>query len=224
VPFVVLLLAAAIGWLVGGRVAALVRDAPARVPRRGVAQAITGAAFLLVTGWLLATRSAEPAWAIELLAYLTLAAASIALTLIDLDVHRLPNGIVLPGALVASALFGVACVLGAPWASLGRAGVGMALLAGFYLVLRLISPRGMGGGDVKLAGLLGLYLGWSGWAALVVGASAAFVFGGVFAVVLLATRRARLATAIPFGPWMIAGAWTGLVAGDGIGAWYLNAA
>ncbi|OZB87231.1 MAG: prepilin peptidase, partial [Microbacterium sp. 14-71-5] len=84
------------------------------------------------------------------------------------------------------------------------------------------SPRGMGGGDIKLAALVGLYLGWCGWGALVVGAFAAFLFGGVFSIVLLLLRRARRTSAIPFGPWMLAGAWFGIALGEPLGRWYVG--
>lgn len=71
----------------------------------------------------------------------------------------------------------------------------------------------MGGGDVKLAGVLGIALGWVGWSALAVGAVAGFVFGGLYGMLLLATRRAGRRTAVAFGPWMLLGAWTGIVWG-----------
>ena len=98
----------------------------------------------------------------------------------------------------------------------------MAALYAFYFVLRLVRPGGMGGGDVKLAGVIGIYLGWVGWGALAVGAFAAFVFGGVFGIALMLRRRAGRKTAIPFGPWMILGAWTGVFAGEAVGRWYVN--
>jgi len=164
----------------------------------------------------------SPVFWVVLVAYLYFASISIALTLIDVDVHRLPNSIVLPSYLVAGILFTLACLFGAPWQSLLRAAIAMAALYAFYFIVRLISPRGMGGGDVKLAGVVGLYLGWAGWAALAVGAFAAFVLGGVFGLILIAARRAGRKTAIPFGPWMILGAWVGLFAGEPIGRWYLG--
>ena len=72
--------------------------------------------------------------------------------------------------------------------------------------LHLISPRGLGMGDVRLAFVLGLYLGWLGWAAVVLGALAGFVVQAVIALGLLATRRIRLRDELPFGPAMLAGA------------------
>jgi leader peptidase (prepilin peptidase)/N-methyltransferase len=97
----------------------------------------------------------------------------------------------------------------------------MALLFGFYLVLALVYPAGMGLGDVKLAGLLGLYLGWLGWAAVAVGAFTAFLIGGLVGVSLLATGRAGRKTAVPFGPAMLSGALLSVFAGAPIAGWYL---
>ena len=123
-------------------------------------------------------------------AFLYFAAISIVLTLIDLDTHRLPNVIVLPSYLVAAGLFIAACVFGADWGALLRAAIGLAVLYGSYFMIRLIRPDGMGGGDVKLAGLLGLYLGWIGSGAIAVGAFTAFLLGGIYGVALMAVRRA----------------------------------
>ena len=79
-------------------------------------------------------------------------------------------------------------------------------------------------GDVKLAAVLGLYLGWLGWGVLAVGAFAAFLLGGIFAIALLLIGRARRRTAIPFGPWMIAGTWLGIALGSQIWNGYMVAA
>src|SRR5690606_30776657 len=111
--------------------------------------------------------------------------------------------IVLPSYLVLGVLFTAACLAGSSWDALIRAALGGAALFAFYFLLRLVRPGGMGGGDVKLAGVLGAALGWVGWGALAVGAFAAFVLGGLFAVVLMARGRAGRRSSIPFGPWMI---------------------
>lgn len=187
---------------------------PARHP---LVEAATGCAFAGVTAGLLTADTPPPIWLASVTpAYLYFAALGIALTLIDLRTHRLPNALVLPGYPVAAVLLVTACLLGAEWAGLVRAAIGMVALFSFYFALRLIGPTGMGGGDVKLAGLVGWYLGWLGWSTLVVGAAAAFVLGGVFGVILLALRRAGRRAAIPFGPWMILGAWVGIVFGEAL--------
>jgi leader peptidase (prepilin peptidase)/N-methyltransferase len=81
----------------------------------------------------------------------------------------------------------------------------------------------MGMGDVKLAAVLGLYLGFLGWGNLLVGAFAAFLFGGLFGLALMLARRAGRKTAIPFGPWMILGAWVGVFAGAQLTDLYFGA-
>ena len=177
---------------------------------------------------------------VTLLVFLSL---SIALTLIDLDTRRLPNAIVLPGwgtivalLLVTTVLTGLLPADGGleagrlgdgsweriDWGPLLRAVIGGIALFLFYFTVRLISPRGMGGGDVKLAGLVGTILGWFGWSSLIVGAFAAFALGGVFGIAMMLIGRARRKSAIPFGPWMLAGAWTGVVVGEPVSRWYMG--
>jgi leader peptidase (prepilin peptidase)/N-methyltransferase len=205
-----------LGWLIlRGRC----RDCGEPIsPRYPIVEAFTGLAF---AGIALAVGIEAPAvWALP--AYLYLAAISIALVLIDLDHHRLPDRIVLPSIGVGAVLLALASWASGDWEALLRAGIGGAGLYALYYVIRFIQPRGMGGGDVKLAAVLGLYLGWLGWGPLAVGAFAAFLLGGVYAIVLLITRRARRTTPIPFGPWMIAGAWLGIGVGAAVWNSYLN--
>ncbi|WP_270365575.1 prepilin peptidase [Microbacterium algeriense] len=135
------------------------------------------------------------------------------LTVIDVRTHRLPNRIVLPTLAGLLALAVVDALVAGRSASLVRALLGMVILGGLYAGLRAISPAGMGGGDVKLAAVIGLVLGWHGWQALLVGAASAFVLGALHALVLLALRKADRSTRIAFGPWMIAGAVLGVVLG-----------
>jgi leader peptidase (prepilin peptidase)/N-methyltransferase len=212
-----------VSWLVlRGTCASCGASISARYP---IVEAVSGVAFAVIAWVWLAVwpmSASVPAGVVVLVAYLYFAAISITLTLIDLDTHRLPNAIVLPSYLVAVGLFTLACLFGADWGALLRAAIGMAALYGFYFVIRLIRPDGMGGGDVKLAGLLGLYLGWIGWGALAVGAFTAFLLGGIYGVALMVARRAGRKSAIPFGPWMIAGAWVGIAVGETVGRMYVG--
>jgi len=155
-------------------------------------------------------------------ALLYLAAITIALALIDLDTHTLPNRIVLPAYPIGVLLLVVATIASGDWGDLLRASIGAAALFAFYLVLVLVYPGGMGLGDVKLAGVLGLFLGYLGWPALIIGAFAAFVLGGLYAIVLLVTRRVARTGGIPFGPWMLAGAWVGILGGTPLAHSYLT--
>lgn len=154
-------------------------------------------------------------------AFLYLGAISIALALIDLDTHRLPNAIVVPAYPVGFALIGAASAAAGDWSALLRALLGAAALFAFYFVLAVAVPRGMGFGDVKLAGVLGMYLGWLGWGSLIVGGFAAFVLGGLFAMALLLMRRVGRGSGIPFGPWMLAGAGIGIFFGEPLAEGYL---
>jgi leader peptidase (prepilin peptidase)/N-methyltransferase len=157
-----------------------------------------------------------PATILVLVAYAGFAVVGVALAAIDVATHRLPDRIVLPAGAIGAALLLLACLCGADWSSFARAAIGSAALFAGYFLLRLISPAGMGGGDVKLAAVVGLFLGWAGWGALVVGVFAAFLLGGLFGLALMLTRRAGRRTAIPFGPFMLVGAWIGIFAGDGL--------
>lgn len=159
---------------------------------------------------------------IGLVGFLYLAAISIALAIIDLETQRLPNVIVLPAYVVGALLLAASAILGGQPEVLLGAGIGMAALFLFYFLLVLIYPKGMGLGDVKLAGVLGLYLGFLGWGQLAVGAFGAFVLGGVFSIVLLIIGRAGRKTRVPFGPWMLAGAWVGIFSGEQVSTWYLG--
>jgi len=213
-----------ISWLVlRGKCANCAAPISARYP---LVELATGLAFVGVVWWVveafrLAALAQRPeAIVLVAVAHLYLASISIALTLIDLDTRRLPNAIVLPSYVVLAVLFTVACVFGVPWEALVRAALGGVALFVFYWLLRAIRPGGMGGGDVKLAGVLGAALGFVGWGALIVGAFAAFVIGGVVGIALMLARRATRKTAIPFGPFMIVGAWIGLFSGEAITHWY----
>jgi leader peptidase (prepilin peptidase)/N-methyltransferase len=150
---------------------------------------------------------------VDLPAYLYLAAVGVALAMIDLDLQRLPDVLTLPSYPVGLALLGMAAIVDdAPHAFI-RALLGMAALFGFYAVVWFIYPAGMGLGDVKLAGVLGLYLGWLGWGQLAVGAFAAFAVGGVVSIAIVVIKDAGRKTRIPFGPFMLIGAVIGIYAG-----------
>lgn len=211
-----------ISWIaLRGRCASCGATISARYP---LVELATGVAFVGVVFFCLDAWAGMSVIALSFvtIAYLYLAAISIALTLIDLDTHRLPNPIVLPSYVVLVVLLAVACLFGAPWDALLRAGIAGAALFAFYWILRVARPGGMGGGDVKLAGVIGIALGWIGWGAVVVGAFAAFLIGGVVGIALMLGRRATRKTAIPFGPFMVVGAWIGIIAGEPVARWYIG--
>jgi leader peptidase (prepilin peptidase)/N-methyltransferase len=106
------------------------------------------------------------------------------------------------------------------WWSLGRAVIGGAALFAFYFLLVLAYPAGMGWGDVKLAGLVGGVLAYLSWGALLVGAFAGFVLGAMVGVAVMAAGHGGRKTALPFGPFMIAGVLLALFAAAPLAGWY----
>jgi leader peptidase (prepilin peptidase) / N-methyltransferase len=100
---------------------------------------------------------------------------------------------------------------------------GFAAAAALWLLFLLISRFGpMGWGDIKLAPLLGFYLGWLGWGAVAVGVFAGFLLGGVVGAALMAIRLATMKSRVPFGPFMLAGALLAVFAGAPIASWYAS--
>ncbi len=187
-------------------------------PRYPLVEAGCGALFGLAA-WF-----TGPAW--DLPAVLYLAGVGVALALIDLDTHRLPDALVLPSYVAMAALLTLASwnpTGTSDWGALARAGIGAAAMFVVYFALVLVYPAGMGFGDVKLAGVLGMVLGWYGWSALAVGFFLPFVLGGLFALGLIAVRKATRKSGVPFGPWMVLGAGLGIVLGGHLVRWYFDA-
>jgi leader peptidase (prepilin peptidase) / N-methyltransferase len=143
---------------------------------------------------------------VVLIAYLYLAAISIALALIDIDLHKLPDALTLPSYPIAAVLLTAGALTAHQPFDLARAAIGGVALFALYAVLWFVYPKGMGLGDVKLAGVLGMYLGYLSWGTLAVGAFFGFALGGVIGITLMATGRATRKSKIPFGPFMLAGA------------------
>lgn len=215
-----------VSWLVlRGRCRDCAAPISARYP---LVELATAALFAVVAGvtvpglGLATDGRAAATTVVALVALLYLMAISIALALIDAEVHRLPNAIVLPAYPVLAALLVTSSALSGDWAALGRACTGLVVLGGAYLLLALAVPGGMGLGDVKLAGVLGMVLAYLGWGPLTVGAFGAFVLGGTFAIGLMVSGRARRGSGVPFGPWMLGGAWLGVFAGQPLLDGYLR--
>ncbi len=156
----------------------------------------------------------------ELPAFLYLAAVGVALAFIDYDTKRLPNALTLPSYAVGGALLLLPAAIEPDWPSYLRALLGLVALFAFYFLLAFIYPAGMGFGDVKLAGVLGLYLGWLGWGVLLVGGFLGFLLGAVIGVALMVAGRARRKATIPFGPFMVAGALLAVLWGQQVADWY----
>ena len=153
---------------------------------------------------------------------LALTSAGLALFVIDMKVHRLPNPIVLALYPITVCGLAIAGLVSGEW-PIARALLGAVVwLAVFGLVWLISRGRGMGFGDVKLAPILGVVLAWVGWGPALVGLFATWVIGGVVALLLLVSGRARRGTHLAFGPYMLIGTVIGLLVGAPVLAWYLG--
>ncbi|WP_437058055.1 prepilin peptidase [Streptomyces sp. enrichment culture] len=149
----------------------------------------------------------------EVAVWLLLAPVGVLLAAVDLRVRRLPDPLTLPLAAAALLLLGLVALVPEHAGEWTTALLGSLALGAGYLVLFLINPAGMGFGDVKLALGAGAVLGWYGWPTLMLGTFAGFLLGAFYGGALLVTRRAGRKTAIPFGPFLIAGAFLGVLVG-----------
>lgn len=182
--------------------------------RYPLVEAITGVLFG-VLAWQLGF-----SWVLPAMLYLT--AVCVALVFIDLDTQRLPNALTLPSYPILAGLLLLPAVVEGSWSDLLRAVLGGLALFLLYFVLALVNPAGMGMGDVKLSGVLGMGLAWFGWGVLAVGAMLAFLLGALVGVALLVTGRAGRRTKIPFGPFMVAGALLSILIGQQVADWYVG--
>ncbi len=153
-------------------------------------------------------------------AYLYLAAVGLALALIDLDCKRLPDKLTLPSYPVAAVLLGAAALLGSDSGSFVKAVLGGIAMFAVYFALAFAYPAGMGFGDVKLSGVLGLYTAWLGWGAWAVGLFLGFFLGGLFGIALIAVKKGGRKTAVPFGPFMLLGALVAILVGPELAQGY----
>jgi leader peptidase (prepilin peptidase)/N-methyltransferase len=201
-----------VSWLVlRGRCRSCGEPISARYP---LVEVFTGLLFALTAWWL------GLAW--DLPAFLYLAAIAVALSMIDFDTKRLPDAIVLPSYVVSGVLLALAALLDARWDDLLRGALAGAAVFAFYFLLAVIKPGGMGFGDVKLGGILGLYLGWLSWGAVIVGTFAGFVLGAVVGVVVMATGKGGRKTKVPFGPFMFIGTYLAFAVAQPIVDWYVG--
>ncbi|MET7582876.1 A24 family peptidase [Streptomyces microflavus] len=184
-------------------------DRPVPVPVPYAPGTLAPLVTVLACTVLAAATGARP----ELAGWLLLAPVAVLLATVDRRVHRLPDPLTLPLAAAAVLLLGGAALLPGHAGSWTTALLGGPALGGFYFLLFLINPNGMGFGDVKLALALGVALGWYGWEVLFLGGFAGFLFGAAYGLGLVLLRRAGRRTGIPFGPFMIAGALTGILLG-----------
>jgi leader peptidase (prepilin peptidase) / N-methyltransferase len=165
----------------------------------------TPAVFEVATAAVLGLLVGQFGGRLEALAFGYLGVLGVALAAIDISVQRLPDRLVLPALPALILLLAVAAAAGHQEGALIRALLGSLALAAGFLLLALARPGQLGGGDVKLASLVGLMLGWLGWPALLIGTAAGFMLSAVVSLVLLAARRVTLRDTVSFGPFLLCG-------------------
>jgi leader peptidase (prepilin peptidase)/N-methyltransferase len=149
----------------------------------------------------------------EVPAYCALAAGLVALSLIDLDHFLLPNRVLYPVGFLVAGLLLIPAAVDGRWDAYLRAVEGGAAAFVIFFVIHVVSPRGMGFGDVRLSAVLGLALGWLSWGHVFLGLFLGFLLGAVVGSALIVTKIRSRKEPVPFGPFMAAGALTAIFVG-----------
>jgi leader peptidase (prepilin peptidase)/N-methyltransferase len=178
-----------------------------RLPLRYFVVPLTNAALFAALGVRLGASWALPA-------YFLLFAVLLAISVIDLQLQIIPNRIVYPAIFASIPLLALAAAAEQDWSPLGRALIGAAAAWFALLVIHLISPGGMGFGDVRLSFLLGLFLGWLSYGHVVTGLFLGFLLGAVLGLLLVAVRLRSRTDHVPFGPFLASGAALAILIGD----------
>ena len=212
-PWWAALLWAALGALIG---TALCRPARALLAASRQAHPLIAATTLAsitaglfgLLAWRVNVRS-------ELLAYSALAAIGVPLAAIDILEQRLPAKLLTPAYPIVAALLTLAAIAEHNGTAILRSLAGMIFLSVFYLIIALAAPGALGAADIRLAGLLGLALGWPGWTTVISGAMLGLLYGSLTGAAMIVFGRATRHTLIPFSPALIAGAFTALLVAIG---------
>ena len=181
---------------------------------RGLAPAlaVSAAVTCALLAWSLGPTAALPMW-------MYVGVVGVVLAYVDWRTRLLPTRLVGPSYAIVAALAVLASATGGDWGALLRAVLGWLVAGGLFFLLWYVYPKGMGYGDVRLSGVLGIALGWLGWAELLVGVYAGFLLGA-FGGGLLALLRVVDRKRYPFGPFMLLGALVGVLLGPPLATWY----
>jgi leader peptidase (prepilin peptidase)/N-methyltransferase len=182
------------------------RSCGATIPPRDLILELVTAALFALLAWRVPSFWALPA-------YCVFAAGLVSLSAIDIKLHRLPTPIVYWTAGLGGVLLGVASAATGDWDRLLQGLIAGAACFAVFFAIYFAVPKGMGFGDVRLAGLCGAFLGWLGLRTVPIGLLAAFVIAGAPAIVLLVLGKVNRKTQLPFGPFLAAGALIGVAFG-----------
>ncbi|MEV6283590.1 A24 family peptidase [Kribbella sp. NPDC051770] len=184
-------------------------------PRAAVWCAVLAGLAGGLVGWRIGFSGGYVAW-------VALAIAGAVLGYIDARTRYLPSAIIWPTYGVVSVALVVAAAVTGEWGSLRRAAIAGLIGFGVFYLLWFVLPGGVGFGDVRLSGLLGIALGWLGWGEFVSGLYGGFLLGAVLGIVLTLARVFKRKEMFPFGPFMLAGAVVGVFAGGPLERLYLG--
>jgi leader peptidase (prepilin peptidase)/N-methyltransferase len=217
-----------VGLVVGVLLPVVTDRVPEKVPLLVGPFPEPGRSLRTASGWLVALLTAVlfaataaslgAVWVLP--AYLVLTAALVALSVIDLRLFLLPNRIVFPLAGGSIVLLGLGALADGSPGAYGRALLGALVAFAVFALLHIVSPRSMGFGDVKLAFVLGLFLGYLGWGEVVLGLFLGFLYGAVIGIGLILTGIRSRKDHVPFGPFLAAGTITAVLVGDAILDWW----
>jgi leader peptidase (prepilin peptidase)/N-methyltransferase len=149
----------------------------------------------------------------ELPPYLVLAAGLVALSLIDLDHFLLPNRVLYPTGFLMAGLFVIPALVDSQGNDYVRGVLGGAAAFAVFFAIHIVSPRGMGFGDVRLSFVLGFALGWLSWGHVYLGLFLGFLLGAVVGTLLIAVGLRTRKDHVPFGPFLAAGAMLAIFVG-----------
>jgi leader peptidase (prepilin peptidase) / N-methyltransferase len=141
----------------------------------------------------------------ELFAYSWFAAISAPLAAVDWRTRRLPTRLIWPSGIVLFALFGMAAAVNRDAYPVIRSFAGMVVLLAFYGAIYFLRPGELGGGDLRLGGLLGLVLGWIGWIAVLTGTLLGWLAAAIAVIALRAVRHTEDGRDVPLGPFLMIG-------------------
>lgn len=176
----------------------------------------------LANAALFAVGAVRIGWEWELPAFLLFFATLLAISVVDFQLQIIPNRIVYPAIFASVPLLTVAALAENDFSRLGRALLGAFLAWLALLVIHLVSPGGMGFGDVRLSFLLGLFLGWLSLGHVLTGMFLGFLLGAVIGLVLVALRLRSRTDHVPFGPFLAGGAALAVLFGGPLGRVWLG--
>jgi len=162
---------------------------------------------IMLLGALLGAATANMfGFTLQLFAFGLMIAMALEQTLVDFHTHRLARGVTMRAALVGGPLLTLAAINIDETARIATMFGAIIATLVFFIVLSFMSKGGIGSGDVQLAPVLAMFLGWMGWSYVCIGLASGFILGGIWALTLIATGKAKLSHRIAFGPFLCVGA------------------